>query len=892
MNSPRMKKIFLLLILAVSYAGARAQAPDSINYQAVARNSAGVELGNKTISVRFIIHQGNPNGAHLLVDVHPSVTTNPFGLFTTYIGSGTDSNSIAGINWGTAGPMFLEVDIDTNGLAANWVNMGTSQFVSVPYALFAAHSLSGPVGPTGLTGATGPTGATGTNGSNGSTGPTGPMGVTGATGMVGVTGPTGVGTTGPPGATGNTGTVGITGPTGATGSTGATGPTGTVGATGATGASGITGPTGLVGSTGTTGPTGPTGATGATGFLPPGASAGNTPYWNGSAWVLNSSNIFNNGGNVGIGTVSPVTPLQVIGKTTTDSLTVHGPGAGPGYIMVSRDPIGNAQWVPPGAIGAGLWMFAPNKKDIFNGNLGIGGHVQVGMIVPPPSSAGFQAIDSIGKGAAYFNTINNSTNNPTVQIDNAGPKQGLLINNTDASSTTDAVTIANGNGGYALNIYNTSPTSSYPAINAYTSGSGSAIYAYTLGSGSAGFFSSGLAANTSPVVYVQNSGGGYAGEFYNTPSSNINASLYAENDANGQAASFRIANPSTSANALDVTTNSTNGYAIGATSSGNGYTISAKNSSSGTTIYGLNSGLGDAGEFQISNPASPGDVLFVYQQGLGMGGNFNINNGSNVHTVISASTNGTGSAGQFIITNASSTANAMYVTSNSNGASMVVENTGTVAGGAYFNLPSVSNGTAALSSSTSGPGWAGYFKGSNASSPNASVYISSAATGKALQVVDNNQGDGKVLVSDGAGNATWATSPAPTYITSLNNSSVVVGTSPTPLGIGSKTFNKVYANTKIRVVLNSKIYSGSFSTCNWIKYQLMVDNLPSAVTPAIRYTVTTATTEYIVLEADFTGLSAGVHSVEIYANVDSGTSSSVLVDSGGYGGSIIVFEEF
>jgi hypothetical protein len=76
------------------------------------------------------------------------------------------------------------------------------------------------------------------------------------------------------------------------GTTGETGPTGVAGNTGATGA-GVTGPTGSVG------------ATGATGFLPNGAAAGNTTYWNGTQWVTNSSNIYNNGGNIGIGNTTP-----------------------------------------------------------------------------------------------------------------------------------------------------------------------------------------------------------------------------------------------------------------------------------------------------------------------------------------------------------------------------------------------------------------------------------------------------------------------------------------------------------------------------------------------------------------------------------------------------------
>jgi hypothetical protein len=53
--------------------------------------------------------------------------------------------------------------------------------------------------------------------------------------------------------------------------------------------------------------------------LSSGSAAGNTPYWDGSAWVVSSSNIFNNGANVGIGTALPTAKLQVNGAATNTS---------------------------------------------------------------------------------------------------------------------------------------------------------------------------------------------------------------------------------------------------------------------------------------------------------------------------------------------------------------------------------------------------------------------------------------------------------------------------------------------------------------------------------------------------------------------------------------------
>ncbi|MDO9257919.1 MAG: hypothetical protein Q7U54_20560 [Bacteroidales bacterium] len=107
---------------------------------------------------------------------------------------------------------------------------------------------------------------------------------------------------------------GAQGPAGPQGLTGATGPAGAAGAKGATGSNGLTGPAGPIGPTGTTGPAG---------ILTPGSAAGNTPYWNGTAWITNSSNIFNNGGAVGIGTSTPGFLLN-FANALGDKISLYG----------------------------------------------------------------------------------------------------------------------------------------------------------------------------------------------------------------------------------------------------------------------------------------------------------------------------------------------------------------------------------------------------------------------------------------------------------------------------------------------------------------------------------------------------------------------------------------
>ena len=115
------------------------------------------------------------------------------------------------------------------------------------------------------------------------------------------------------------GNEGPAGPQGATGPVGPTGATGPQGPTGPQGAQGPAGPTGPQGPQGETGPAGPPGS-----GLPAGTLAGNTTFWDGTQWVVNNNNIYNNGGDVGIGTASPVGKLHVKGSADKSQLIIDG----------------------------------------------------------------------------------------------------------------------------------------------------------------------------------------------------------------------------------------------------------------------------------------------------------------------------------------------------------------------------------------------------------------------------------------------------------------------------------------------------------------------------------------------------------------------------------------
>jgi len=192
-----MKRNTLLIIALIAISlSLRAQVPQGFNYQAVARNASGALLANHNSSIRISILSGSGTGAVLYSESH-AVTTNQFGLFSLTVGQGTViTGTFSTIAWGT-GTKWMKVELDANN-TGTYVLMGSTQLMSVPYALYAASSgtsgTTGPTGPSGATGVTGPTG-TGTTGPTGATGVTGVTGVTGATGVTGPTG-TGSGTTG------------------------------------------------------------------------------------------------------------------------------------------------------------------------------------------------------------------------------------------------------------------------------------------------------------------------------------------------------------------------------------------------------------------------------------------------------------------------------------------------------------------------------------------------------------------------------------------------------------------------------------------------------------------------------------------------------------------------
>lgn len=144
-----MKRITLLstLCLLLLTLAVNAQIPpNAFNYSAVARDAAGQPIATTTIGIQITILKNAPTGASQYSENH-FVNTDAYGLFNLVIGAGAvQSGSMATIDW-SSDNYFLKVGMDIAG-GTNFLTMGTTQLLSVPYALH-AHTADSLVGGNG-----------------------------------------------------------------------------------------------------------------------------------------------------------------------------------------------------------------------------------------------------------------------------------------------------------------------------------------------------------------------------------------------------------------------------------------------------------------------------------------------------------------------------------------------------------------------------------------------------------------------------------------------------------------------------------------------------------------------------------------------------------------------
>ena len=137
-----MKKLhILILFLMCTVMQVQAQTPQGFNYQATVRDGSGNLLLSTNVNFRFNLIQGLQTNAPIYTETH-TVVTDGIGQVSLVIGQGVASaGTFTTIDW-SLGNYSLAIELDTgNGYTA----MGTTQLLSVPYALYAANSGSAPI---------------------------------------------------------------------------------------------------------------------------------------------------------------------------------------------------------------------------------------------------------------------------------------------------------------------------------------------------------------------------------------------------------------------------------------------------------------------------------------------------------------------------------------------------------------------------------------------------------------------------------------------------------------------------------------------------------------------------------------------------------------------------
>lgn len=138
-----MKKLIVLTSAFLFVVVALAQTPQKMSYQCVVRNTTGGLVTSHAVGIKISILQGSATGTLVFSETYsPVPQTNANGLLTIEIGSGTPSfGTFANIDW-AAGPYFIKTEADPAG-GTSYTIVGTSQLLSVPYALYAKSAANG-----------------------------------------------------------------------------------------------------------------------------------------------------------------------------------------------------------------------------------------------------------------------------------------------------------------------------------------------------------------------------------------------------------------------------------------------------------------------------------------------------------------------------------------------------------------------------------------------------------------------------------------------------------------------------------------------------------------------------------------------------------------------------
>jgi hypothetical protein len=631
-----MKKILLSLGIMLGLFMGYAQVPEKMSYQAVMRNGSGQLLTNQSIAVKVSILEGSLIGP-LAYSERLTGNTNANGLISMEIGTGTVlSGTFATINWPT-GNYYLKTETDPTG-GTNYTIAGTSQLLSVPYAMYAKTAGGGggsftipytnTVNNAGtLFSLTNDGDGTSVEGINNTT----TSSIASVRGIVSNTAPGGF-SSGVRGINNGTGGLGV----GIWGSQNGSG-WGVYGVTpnglGVYGNSSAAG-TGVYANSNS--------GTGLTATSTNGIAAGIS--------ILNNANNSNvlNASTVGNGTVINVSSTgngSGVLSSTGSGFAVHGITSA----QTSAGIIGDNN-------GAGEAIVGRNTSDIAGAVVGRndgGGYGVRGFVAANTTGTSIGVFGQVGlssgKGrAGRFENVNASNDVNTLEVetngggnipDNTeGNASSFLVNNTNsvgAAVRGEVKTIfgnfgaagifgvSSGTGGFAGLFHASNPSGNGAALVAITDGNGNAITANASKNGN-GVETNIDGAGNALYAWVPTFATGRAGRFNIFNDANTSDVITVTTVGNGTAGNFKV-------DRLTGTSPAVKGE------------VNSQFSNFGTAgIYGISSGTGGfAGLFHASNPAGNGPALIAIADGNGNGITANAtNSGDGVETTA----DGTGNA--------------------------------------------------------------------------------------------------------------------------------------------------------------------------------------------------------------------------------------------------------
>lgn len=667
-----MKKILLTAGMMLGCHLVSAQAPEKMSYQAVMRNTSGQLLANQNIGIKVSVLQGSPAGT-VVYSERLTGTTNPNGLVSLEIGTGTVlSGTFPSINW-ASGNYYLKTEIDPTGGTAYTIT-GTSQLLSVPFAMYAKSSgtsggsftlpYTATVNNAGtLLSLTNDGDGTSLEGSNNTT----TANIAGIRGIVSNVAPGGF----------SSGVRGINNGTGGLG----------VGVWGSQAGSGW----GVYGSTPNgLGVYGNATGTGYGVFANSNTGTGlNATSTNGVAANISISNNANN---------NNVINANSVGNGTVVNVSTTGSGKGllsstaSGFAVQGITTAQTSAGIVGDNNGAGEAIVGRNTSDIAGAVVGRndgGGYGVRGFIGTNTTGTAVGVLGQVGingsKGrAGRFENANASNDRNTFEVETnsngnipdnkQGNASSFLVNNTNSVSAAvrgEVKTIfgnfgaagifgvSSGTGGFGGLFYASNPTGNGASLVALTDGNGNAItanagkdgngietnidgagnalYAWvpTFATGRAGRFNIFNVDNTSDAITVTTVGNGIAGNFKVDRNTGTSAAVKGEVNsifANfGTAGVYGLSSGTGGYGGLFYSSNSAgngpavlaltegNGNAITANAGGGGDGVEATVDGTGNAIYGWipNFGSGKAGRFANFNSANSQPVVHVTTTGTG-----------------------------------------------------------------------------------------------------------------------------------------------------------------------------------------------------------------------------------------------------------------------------------